>query len=62
MQKPLVSDAACYYQLRFSEIDLPSPGENEVRQWSQLGPIKPQILHSLTQAGAKLPPDLEMVI
>lgn len=30
--KILVRDAACYYQLRFSEIDLPSPGENEVRQ------------------------------
>lgn len=58
----LVRDAACYYQLCFSEIDLPSPGENEVRRWSQLGPVKPQISHSLTQAGAKLPPDLEMLI
>lgn len=49
-------------QLRFSEIDLPSPGKNEVRRWSQLGPVKPQILHGLTQAEAKLPPDLEMLI
>lgn len=49
-------------QLRFSEIDLPFLGENEVRRWSQLGPVKPQILHSLTQAEAKLPPDLETLV
>lgn len=60
--KIFVSDTACYYQLHFSEIDLPSPGENEVRWWSQLSPVKPQILHNLTQAEAKLSLDLKMLI
>lgn len=31
VQKIFVSDTVCYYQLHFSEIDLPSPDENEVR-------------------------------
>lgn len=48
VQKILVSDTACYCQTRLSEIGLPSPDVNELRWWSWLGPVKPQILHSLT--------------
>lgn len=60
--KIFVRDDACYYQLHFSEIDLCSPGDNEVRKLSQLSPVKPQIFLSLTQVEGKLSPDLEMII